>query len=613
MDSISTILQRIPLFRHCTEEEVAYLRSISKTIQVQKGHSFDLKTINALNIIVTGMFEIDALGKNDILYLAQGSFFGIIPFTDNVHRGKVKAVADSTLLFFDKEELLKFFLIYYKALRGYLRAARKLGFTVTDVGSKYFGEQKKVITVFSKSRKAGKSLFSALIGSALSKKGKTIILDLSYSGDSLFTIFDAKITSPLSHKQVNGPSSEEQVFDRIERVDDDLHLVNVSFGSKVRVEPDILSPLLFVLSREYKYIVMDVSDIDESLRNKAFALSDIIYALLKNKKDTSSCHRIFDKELDEAQRIYYILNEFYSGKVRNFTGGFIFEKLELKSDDRIYPQLSDIIESGSPAFSAMIDPVYVNRRALVIESLYFDAVFLSGFFSALSKSGVHYDAIYTSSLSYIMLALFQLSQGEAEFKKNVSSIFTEDRINRFLEITFPGEYVFKNNNIVKTAQDLCGNTRLEMFSTSPVALLSRDKDDKRRIMSTGFLKDIFSASFMVYPLFESINIAQEEYSSGFPSFRVSVEDLFRTDSADITYVAVQNNRNVLLKKDRVLPFYRKYVTYLEGSAYNADKINTLADTSHILPVTQKNLDMNEIFSETEKASEVFFAKKPVNQ
>jgi hypothetical protein len=606
MDIISTTLARIPLFRHCTEEEIAYLRTICRTMQAGAGANIDLKNIDSLNIIVKGMLEIDALGKNDILYLAPGSFFGEIPFTDNVHRGRVRAIADTTLIVFEKEQIVKFFLIYYKALRGYLRAVGKMGFTVTDVGKKYFGGQRRVISVCGRGTKTGRSLLSAILGTALSKKGPTIVLDCSYGGESLFTLFNARVTSPLSHKEVNGQYSESQIFDRIEKVGENLHLVNVSFGSKVRGEPDILSPLLFMLSREYRYIVMDVSDEDDNLRSRAFALSDVIYALMKSKKDMPALYRLFEREVDGAQRVYYVLNEYYSGAVRDMAGGFILEKLELPRRESLVERIESLFERDYPGLKSVIESVQVKRRGLVIESLFFDAVFLSGFFSALAGSGRSFDVIYTSSLSYIMLALYQLSADQAEFGKNVSSVFSEDRINRFLDITFPDECVFKNGGIVKAAQDICGAARLEMFTSCPVALLNNDRENRRKIMSAGLLRDAFSASFLVYPLFQPLSIAGRDYTSGFPGNRVAVEDLFRTDIDHLTYLAVQNSQNFELRKDRVLPFFRKYVAFLENSAVNPDKVNTLADASHILEVTEKSLDMKRIFSETERASQVFF-------
>ena len=73
-------------------------------------------------------------------------------------------------------------------------------------------------------------------------------------------------------------------------MDDGLDLVNVAFGSKVKVNPDILSPLLFMLSKEYRYIVIDCGDDDPGLRDRVIGLSDRIFTMVKNKRDIRSLY-----------------------------------------------------------------------------------------------------------------------------------------------------------------------------------------------------------------------------------------------------------------------------------------------------------------------------------
>ena len=146
---------------------------------------------------------------------------------------------------------------------------------------------------------AGKSLLASLMGVSLKGAGKTVILDLSYAGNSVFNFFEKKITAPLSHRAEDGPSFEEIIRGRIEPVDEGLDLVNVAFGSKVKVNPDILSPLLFMLSKEYRFIVIDCGDDDPGLRDRVIGLSDRVFTLVKNRKDIRSLHEVFDRSARE--------------------------------------------------------------------------------------------------------------------------------------------------------------------------------------------------------------------------------------------------------------------------------------------------------------------------
>ena len=174
MDIITKILRNVPLFRHCSEEEIQYLHKISRLSVIKKGQLFDLKKISSFNIVVNGIFEIEALGKTDIVYLSPGSFFGTIPFTENKHSGKIKAIVDSTMLLFKVEEIYKFFLIYYKCLRGYLKTISNMGFEISAIGNRYFGGDSKIISIYSPYSNSGKSFFSSLLGMSLKKNGKSI-------------------------------------------------------------------------------------------------------------------------------------------------------------------------------------------------------------------------------------------------------------------------------------------------------------------------------------------------------------------------------------------------------------------------------------------------------
>ena len=605
MDIFKSILNSVPLFRHCTHGEISHLLTIAQSVMIPRGHSLDLTKIRSFNVVISGMFEIEALGNTDMMYFAPGSFFGVLPFTSNMHRGRVKAVTDSTLLQFQSEDIVKFFLMYYKALRGYLRAVESMGFNISDVSRVYFGEQKKVVSVYSERKRSGRSLFASMLGTALQGSGKTIILDMSYSGNSIFSIFEKKVTSALSHKLMNGPSVDELVKDRIEKVDDALDLINVSFGSKVKVEPDIISPLLCVLSRDYTYIIIDISNADRELRDKAFSLSDIVFSVVNNKKELEKLHGVFDVTLNESQRIYYILNEYTAGTVRDFSGGYVFESYRFNGETPLYEQIRNIIREKESSFNNFLTLVSAKRKALVLESLNFDAVFFSGFLSNLAAGDLQYDIMYSSSLSFVMLALLHVSADVNDFKKKIVSFFSEDKINRLLDITFPDEYVFKKNLIEKYAMELCGNTRLEMFTSMPVALLCRDHDQGKELFSTGYLKEVFAASFSMSPVFESVKIGGKAYSSGFPHACAAVEDLFRTDAQEITYVAVQNSEVLSLKKGRILPFYQKFVHYFENSS-RSEKINMLANKSYIINVAAKDLDLKKIISSTEESTSDFF-------
>ncbi len=599
IDVIGKIVRDVPLFRHCSESELAYLQKIAGVSVIKKGQFFDLKKINSFNIVVNGFFEIEALGRTDIVYLAPGSFFGTIPFTNNRHHGKIKAIVDSTLLLFSAEDLYRFFLGAYKGLRGYLKTISRMGFELSDIGSLYHNENSRITTVFSPERESGNTLLAALLGLSLRERGKTIILDCTYDGNSVFNFLGRKITTPLSQKQEDSPSMEQIIRERVEEVDKNLHLMNITFGSKVKADRNILSPVLFILSRHYSHILLDLSGTDDEFRDRALELSDTVFTVIRNRKVLPAAYTLFDRVLSGGQSVYYVINEQYAGTTRRFTGGLIMEKMNVTSGDDPRQRLSDLADRG--AVKDMAALASKRLRAMVLETNFLESIYLAGFFNALPESGMEADMLYTSSMSFVVAALYLAGGSRDDFTRTVTQLFSEEKLNRLMDITFPDEYIFKNNSIVKFATEAAGQNRMEAYTGSPVALLGRAGTRARRTFSTGYLRDMIAASFLMYPVFEDITIAGELYNSGYPELRVRIEDIFRTSADEILYVSVDNKSPLEFRHGRILKFYEKYIDLTARKPY-ADKISDLADRNLVIEVQEKDLRVEKILKQSEEFS-----------
>jgi hypothetical protein len=604
MDVIGTILPRIPLFRHCLEEELRQLRAIGKMAEVKKGHQFDLKKVNSLNVVVNGIFEIESAGNTDVVYLAPGSFFGAIPFTENRQAGRIRAVVDSTILMFAAEDMFRFLLMSYRCLRGYLKIIGRMGFDVSDVGKEYFGGMTRIITSYSSLPGAGKSLLASLMGAALKGAGKTIVLDMSYAGSSVFNFFERKITAPLSHRAEDGPSFEEIIRGRIERVDDGLDIVNVAFGSKVKVNPDILSPLLFMLSKEYRYIVIDCGDDDPGLRDRVIGLSDRVFTLVKNRKDIRSLHEVFDGSAREGQRVYYVLNEFHAGDVRDFPGGLTLPKFDAPSAGE-YERIRRI--AGGDDLSPLVSLVTKKNRALVLETGLLNALYYGGLFGAMQDAGVTCDLLYASSYAYIVAALSLLSGSGAEFRKHLDHFFSEDRMSRLLDITFPTDHVFKNDGVVKLAGEICGSARIESFRGLPVAMLGQGGTSGRRLCSTGYLRDMVAASFCLYPVFEEVPILEGRYNAGYPGFSVRAEDLLRIDVDETVCVSVRNAMKPTYRDGKLMSFFTRYLDFI-GDQETDNAASDLADERIVIEVSEKDVRPGKILDYSREISDKLVKK-----
>ena len=137
MDIVRKLLRDIPLFRHCSDDEIGHLQKIARLASVKKGQKFDLKKTTSLNVVVYGLFEIETFAGSDVVHCAAGSFFGAIPLTGNRQRGTVRAMVDSSLLIMNEEDIYRFFLLSFKGLRGYQRAIRRAGFDISSAGEEF--------------------------------------------------------------------------------------------------------------------------------------------------------------------------------------------------------------------------------------------------------------------------------------------------------------------------------------------------------------------------------------------------------------------------------------------------------------------------------------------
>lgn len=601
MDIIYQILYEIPLFRHCTEKELSLIRQTSQIAKLKKNQTLDVSDSNSLYIVINGFFEIEGTGKNEFLYLSQGSLFGNIPFTTKAHRGNIRAITDSSVMILNIEELYKFFLTSFKALRGYMKIIDTIGFDISNTAKEFINNKCKIITTYSTQRDAGKTFLSAYLGLALSEQGNTLVLDMSYQGTSLFNIFEKKITPALSQKQPEQTAQKQFIFERIETVDNTLSLLNIVFGSKVSINPEIISPILFLLSQKFKYIIADLSDFDEKLRDEMFSLSDIVLLMIKRTKEQKNLYNLVDKKITEGQRIFYVLNGYYSSGVKNFDGGYIFDALSINKKSSILDALKEKVRQQNQ--QPLVEQIISRRKGLVLKTNFLESFLYSSVLTNLEQNELQFDVLYSSYFSYCIIAMYLISN-EDDFVKRIQKLFTEERFNSLLDINFPEQFVFSNSKIIKFFHDFSKDQRIEFFKTVPIVKLC-DENNERRMFSTGFMKDVLSASFLLYPIFESMNISGTRYHSGFPRETVSAEELFRTDLDDIFSIAINNKSNLGFKNNRLLDFYNNYLLFMHP--FISKKSTSLSGTHSIeYDIDEKTFSSKKFIKLSKDISDKFY-------
>ena len=598
MDIRAKTLKGIPLFSHFTSSEINEINSKSELVFLKKGEKLNLKKSTNLYIILNGVVQTEASVSSGMVYMSTGSYFGTIPFLENKQNTIISALIDSCFLAVPEEAIYKFFWFSFKACRGYIKNLDRIELKPSLLQGASAISNTKIISVYSPIEKSGKSLLSTAIAHSLSKHGKTIVLDLSYTGKSVFDYLNVKITTPFSQKKEDDNSSVLNLDDRLEFVNDNLAAFNIVHDSKVKADANIIGPILFALSKEFDYIVSDLSNIDEVLRDTVFKNSDYIFSLCSKKSDFEKCRDIFDKALPDAQRVYYVKNEYNASKNFDFTGC-----LNLSNFDEFINNLDDdgiskISETSE--LTTFSDLIIKQKRALFLEPHTFSAIHFAGFLRTILEEEINFDYIYSSSFSYILAAIFTLSNDVKDFLSKVKYFFSENKFSSMLEITFPEKFTFKNNAVYKSALALAGKSRIEMYSTVPIPQLSDVETDDYRLFATGLLADFITASFSFYPLFDVKEIGGRKYSSGYPYNYAIPSATLRGDVDEIVNVSISQNSIYTGYIKKILPYYLKHIEFNEN--IKKVELSSVADINIIIDSSQITGSLKNIIDSTAEIS-----------
>jgi len=601
MEKVREILRIIPFLSHFTHEELELFFKTGRVSSLKAGQNVDLKKSSSLNIVISGMFEIETIGNRDVVYLSPGSFFGFLPFSDNRIKGNIRALTEARIFIINEDDFYRFFLKSHKALRGYLRMISNMGFEINDAGKKYSAARCKIITVHSSVPGAGKSYLASLLSIALSGE-KVILLDLSYRGKTVFDYFNERITVPLSVKDSTEDGAESVITDRIVKHNENIHLLNISFSSRVKTDPEILKPVILFLSRRYRYIVADLSDDDYDLRNSFFRLSDFIFAVSDGRKEIEGMQETLDSIIDEGQRVVYVRNNFVNQGKGSFLGGLILDKCDSQDPGNL-ETMHEFVERGSlNSFTSMITGM---SRALVLPTSRFESILLCSFFSEMDKSRKKFDYLYSSSYTFFLISLFLLFEDSRELKENMKRFFSSEQIARSLDIVFPEKFIFSNSRILKYAFELASSRRVEMFHPLPLCALK--SDHTKRIMSTGSLGKIMAASLTSSPEYQPVNINGTDYTSGFPGIIVSSSHLFRTEADDIYSLSLINRENMRIPEGMYNEYYSTSIRSMEKLKPSA--VEYLEQGKNlILDVSETEFKFDKVFNSTMKASQLLLTK-----
>ncbi|MCX8123081.1 MAG: hypothetical protein N3F66_02830 [Spirochaetes bacterium] len=543
-------LRQVPLFKHLMDNELSQLLKLAKPISIPKGGIVNSDS-HSLYIINKGIFDIQ---KHDSIYLTTQSFFGELPFCEK-GSGIVRSLTDSVVYELKDTDLYQFMGNNFKALRGYLKIADFYRFPLTDAGKNLYKNKSQIITIFSTEKHCGKTTVSVATAAASSFNRKTILLDASYDGISVFDMCGKKLLPPLSQKNPDEVTGQKFIEQRIEKVSETLDILNVAYGSKVRINPEIINPLLFYLSFEYSFIIIDCSNIDIPLRDIILYNSDIVIEII-NAKSILKITAINDSLLTQGQQVIYVVNKHFDRTVKINNSIKDFDTISVGSAETMYQAILRSDLQNNTIFREILS----DKKAMVLASGMYETLYYAGLFESMRNSSNMPDILYTTGIPYAVLIAYLHTNSLKEYKKLLLHYFSDDKLHSLLDVAFPDKYLFKNDPLRSFSSSVCNTGRLEYYSSVPYTTLISGAGV--RMFSTGEVCDIAAASIAFQPMFEGVTIRDEECYSSFPLYPVIPENLLRTHIQHISYIRLDTIVNPISSKSKVLGIFRKFLDFL---------------------------------------------------
>lgn len=583
MDPLSRILSAIPLFSHLTSSEMKELQRIGRLNDMKAGSSLDLSSRKVLAVVLHGYFEIEALGHQDILYFAPGSYFGKFPFAGNRHRGRVKALTSARLLLFEEEELIRFYLRHFKAMRATVRMLDRSGYSSDESGILKERGGVRVCMVHQLGRQSGASTVAVLLAEELQKKGETIVLDCTYTGPGIFDHYGERITDPLGQRKAGSHQDTGIIESIVSRKGADL--LNLTHGSTVRLDPTILAPLLFLLSLRYRYVVIDAGSGNGELEEHIIAVSDHVLAVLKSSQEQREYREGFSSFFTDGQRLMYVINGYFSKRQGAVQGSFLFPSLGSAAAEPGWAAKVESIEAISEIAR------YVSRpyRGIIVGASGIEALALSGFIF-LSRENDDGNLFYSSYTGFTVMVLSLLAHSDEELRSMMEKVFGSGH-RRMVLPQFPDLHIFQSKDMLRQMMRIAGDARLEYLRHSLIHHVYDEESGDSLMCSTGEVASHLTASM----LHSGIHVPQQwgdrQLSSGYPGVRAHVAHMLRSYVSETVLLTVRNEQTMRWTDERIPRFYRSlYENEQEGHETGF----SLADHHHEIELNEKELKSEKI-------------------
>ncbi|MBN1500223.1 MAG: hypothetical protein JW982_08710 [Spirochaetes bacterium] len=507
-----SFLRKTPFLSFWPDDALLKILSSSEEIFIPESGIFNADSDKDIFVIKNGfLVNLDNLDKKQGSYFITGSFFGALPFVESRNRMKLSAVENTVILRVDHSVLLQIFIEDVKLYKAYSNFLNRTSIDIKKGYQAFADLKNRIISVSSSEKCSGKSMVASMLGSCISSSHETLLLDLSYNGISLFEYFDIRISPPLAEKE----ETEDKIdlSSKIVRIREGLSILNMTNTSKINMDADVLSHVLFKLSSQYGCIVMDVDSDYPQLQQKAFSLSDAVVLVSAKKRDSN--YLLADLYCNRGQDIFQINNSHFSRKT-DIDGLLDLEDFKI-INNKFSPMVTADRENG--IMSKIRDVIFKSKNILLLGNSGYATSFYTGLFRKLFNEEAEYDYIAADFLSAVNALFFLKSDNYAQYLKSVKDFFRIEKLKVLAEVSYPDNYIYSIDKFEKYFSGIFSSERLEFHDMKLLSCL-KNRNSEAVIKTSGLFSKIAAANISMDPFFEKADISGLMLSNSFDGINI---------------------------------------------------------------------------------------------
>ncbi len=524
------IVGQLPLFVGLSHEESLLVAGSSLLTEYKKGETIYAygDAADAFYCVVTGrvkVFLIRSGGTEEVLeYLTRGKYFGILSLlTGEPHSVTAKAVNDSVLLKIRKEQFEK---MMEKIPRIALHVSQTLSRRLRrkDVPEKRIFES-TIIAVRGCAENIGATTYAVNLATALTIETKKNVVMVAVTAPGRHAAKPSGAHAADKPVLLDSPFfREDEVASAIVQNATGLGMINILFSSHDAARIKALISLLSYLTREYHFIVVDLSTHMGSAAIEIAKQSDFVHII------TSQDHA----GLDSAAKIAGELGA-QGGvgelKVKVITaeygpGPHVPADARMQIIGRsIFATLPDIkdghADSGSPDGPRILsDPQCTYSRAIrrIARQMGDALVGLAlgsgaalglahiGVVRILEREGIPIDIVVGTSMGALIGGLWASGMNADAIEKALSRYRSKLETIKLMDFTFPRRGIIKGNIVRNFLRAQFGRKTFYDLKLPFKAVACDIQTRQEVVIETGLLADAVLASISIPGVFEPVKM-----------------------------------------------------------------------------------------------------------